>query len=139
MSQGEKVDLRVNGKRVYSTEKSCPDTNFEIGNLDGAVLKYFLRIATSAFGHADRFRIIKHLAESPKSFSEIKKMLEAQSPTVNFHLKTLVDKTLVLKDENGRYTLSLMGELVLDYFADFIKEANCLNDVLVQKRDGIRK
>jgi DNA-binding HxlR family transcriptional regulator len=133
MSNGQRIDLRVDGRRVYSTKNSCPKTNLEIGNLDWSVLEYFLKIASSAFGHVDRFRIIKYIAESPKSFSEIKKLLKAQSPTVNFHLKTLSDQTLILKNENGKYALTLMGESVLDYFADFIKEANCLNDVIQQR------
>jgi len=139
MSSGHKVNLRVDGKKVYSTENSCPDTNFEIGNLDWTVLKYFLKIASSAFGHVDRFRIMEYLAESPKSFSEIKKLLKAQSPTVNFHLKTLAGETLISKNENGKYALTLMGELVFDYLADFLKEANCLNDTLMQQREDIKE
>jgi DNA-binding transcriptional ArsR family regulator len=138
MSKGQRVDLRVDGKKVYSTE-NCLDTNFEIGTLDWTVVEYFLKIASSAFGHVDRFRIMRCLAESPKSFSEIKELLKTQSPTVNFHLKTLSNEALILKNENGKYALALMGELILNYFSDFLKEASCLNDVLVQQTCDVKK
>ncbi len=139
LSEGERIDLRVNGKKVYSTEKSCNDEGISIKKLDDwTVVNYFLKIALSAFGHPDRFKIISYLAESPKAFSEIKKLLGSQSPSINFHLKSLVNETLIFKDENGKYALSLMGELVLDYFSNFIKKVSCLNNTVNTERINVK-
>lgn len=133
MSKGHRIDLKIDGKKVYSTEDTCQVEDLKTEDFDRESIEYFLRVASSAFDHVDRFRMMKYIAESPKSFTEIKKLLEAQSPTTNFHLKVLIDETLVYKNEHGKYALTLMGKLVLEYFAGFLKEANCLRDVLNQE------
>jgi DNA-binding HxlR family transcriptional regulator len=138
-SKGKRIALRINGKKVFSTEDLCPSANFKIEDVEWESLESFLQTASSAFGHIDRFRIVKFLSKSPKSFTEIKKLLEVTSPTVNFHLKALMDGTVIFKNEARKYALTLMGELLLDYFADFLKEANSLQNELYQQEVNVNK
>jgi len=84
---------------------------------------------------SETIHILKSLAESPKSFTEIKELLDTTSATTNFHLKTLIKGTIVYKDENGRYALTLLGELLLDYFSRFLEEANRLHRAIDLRKD----
>jgi len=127
-SEGKEIELKIDGVKVYSTGDPYDTKKSDIKDLQWTSIKYFLKASDSAFSHIDRFRIVKSLAESPKSFTEIKELLSTTSATANFHLKKLNDGMIVYKNENGRYALTLLGELVLDYFSKFLEEA-----VLLQK------
>jgi DNA-binding transcriptional ArsR family regulator len=139
MSRGKVIGLKIDGIKVYSTDDSRSKADFKVEDVEWEGLESFLVASVSAFGHIHRFRIVKFLAESPKSFTEIRKLLEATPPTTNFHLKALVDGTIVFKDENGKYALTLMGELILDYFTCFLKEANRLRNGLEQQEMCINR
>ena len=126
MSKGKKIELKIDGMKVYSTDDSYGTNKSNIQDLQSTSLKIFLKASDSAFSHIDRFRTVKSLAESPKSFTEIKELLSTKSATTNFHLKKLIDGMIVYKDESSRYALTLLGELVLNYFSDFLEEASIL-------------
>jgi len=126
-SKGKKIELKVDGEKVYSTVNSADKLEPDVKNLEWISVNSLLKASNSAFGHNDRFNIVKSLVESPKSFTKIKKLLTTTSPTVNFHLKKLIDGMIVYKDENGNYTLTLLGELLFEYFSGFMKEALLLN------------
>jgi len=125
-SKGKKIELKIDGLKVYSTKNPSQTNKSDTKDLQWASIKSFLKAADSAFSHSDRFRIVKSLAESPRSFTEVKDMLNTTSATTNFHLKTLTNSVIVYKDENGRYALTLLGELVLEYFSKFLEEASLL-------------
>ena len=124
-SEGEEIELKINGVKFYSTNDSY-ETKSNIRDLQWSSIKQFLKASDSAFSHSDRFHIVKFLSESPKSFTEIKKLLNTNSATTNFHLKKLIDGMIIYKNENNRYALTLLGELVLDYFSKFLEEAKLL-------------
>lgn len=126
MSNGNEIELKVDGVKVYSTHDPCGRKKSDIENLQWASIKYFLKASDSAFSHSDRFLVVKSLIQSPKSFTQIKELLRTSSATTNFHLKKLIDGMIVYKDENGKYALTLLGELVFDYFSKFLEEANLL-------------
>lgn len=134
-SKAEKIELKIDGIRVYSAGNRYGADKSDIKDLQWSSVKSFLKAADSAFSHSDRFRIVKSLAESPRSFTEIKDLLNTTSATTNFHLKTLVNSMIVYKDENGRYALTLLGELVLGYFSNFLEEAKHLQKEI----DPLRK
>jgi len=125
-SKAEKIELKIDGISVYSVGNRYEADKSDVKDLQWSSVKSFLKAADSAFSHSDRFRIVKSLAESPRSFTEIKDLLNTTSATTNFHLKTLVHSMIAYKDENGRYALTLLGELVLDYFSSFLEEAKRL-------------
>ena len=129
-SEGKQIELKIDGVKVYSTRDPYDANKANTEDLQWTSVKYFLKASDSAFSHSDRFRIVKSLAESSKNFTEIKKLLSTTSATTNFHLKKLIDGMIVYKDENGRYALTLLGELVLDYFSRFLEEANLLQKVI---------
>ena len=126
MSEGKKIELKIDGMEVYSTDKSCATNKSNVADLQWTSVKTFLKASDSAFSHIDRFRTSKSLTEAPKSFTEIKQLLSATSATTSFHLKKLIDGMIVYKDENGKYALTLLGELVLNYFSKFLEEASLL-------------
>jgi len=126
-SNGKKIELRINGKKVYSTVNSDDKSETSVKDLEWISINSLLKSSNSAFGHNDRFRIVKSLVKSPKSFTEIKTLLTTSSPTVNFHLKKLVDGMIAYKDENGKYALTLLGELLFEYFSKFLEAATLLN------------
>lgn len=131
-SKGKRIELKIDGVKVYSTRDSSDPDRPDVKDIQWTSIKYFLRASDSAFSHGDRFRIVKSLAELPKSFTEIKKQLSTTSATTNFHLKKLINGMIVYKDENNRYTLTLLGELVLDYFSRFLEEASLLQKAIDQ-------
>ena len=125
-SKGNEIELKIDGVKVYSTRDPCGTRKSDIENLQWASVKHFLKASDSAFSHSDRFLIVKSLIESPKSFTQIKELLSTSSANTNFHLKKLIEGMIVYKDENGRYALTLLGELVLNYFSKFLEEASLL-------------
>ena len=131
-SEGKKIELKIDGVKVYSTDDPSNTNKANIEDLQWTSVKYFLKASDSAFSHSDRFRIVRSLVGSPKSFTEIKELLSTTSATANFHLKKLIDGMIVYKDGNGRYALTLLGELVLDYFSRFLEEANRLQKAINQ-------
>jgi DNA-binding HxlR family transcriptional regulator len=127
-SKGKKIELKIDGEKVYSTDTSADKSESDIKASEWVSVKSLIKASNSAFGHNDRFRIVKSLVESPKSFTEIKNLLTTTSPTVNFHLKKLIDGMIVYKTENGNYALTLLGELLFEFFSRFLKEAILLNE-----------
>jgi DNA-binding HxlR family transcriptional regulator len=129
-AKAEKIELKIDGLKVFSTRDQHVADKHDIKDLQWPSIKSLLKTADAAFSHSDRFRIVKSLGESPKSFTEIKEFLKTTSATTNFHLKRLANGMIVYKDENGRYALTLLGELVLSYFSDFFEEAKDLQKEL---------
>jgi len=130
-SMGKKIQLKIDGMEVFSTVDSY-NMKFHFEDPKWTSIKYFIKASDSSFGHINRFRIVKSLSESPKSFTEIKQLLDTTSANANFHLKTLIDGTIVYKDENGKYALTLLGELILNYFSRFLAEANQLQKMMTR-------
>lgn len=130
-SMGKKIQLKIDGMEVFSTVDSY-NMKFHFEDLQWTSMKHFIKASDSSFGHINRFRIVKSLSESPKSFTEIKQLLDTTSANANFHLKTLIDGTIVYKDENGKYALTLLGELILNYFSRFLAEASQLQKTVTR-------
>ena len=129
-SEGQKIELKIDGMEVYSTDKSYATNKFSIEDLQWTSIKTFLKASDSAFSHIGRFRTVKSLATAPKSFTEIKELLSATSATTNFHIKKLIDGMIIYKDKNGKYALTTLGELVLNYFSKFLEEATLLQEYI---------
>jgi hypothetical protein len=129
-TNGERVELKIDGVKVFSQSNPSENSKSDTKNLQWTSVKFFLKASDSAFSHSERFRILKYLTESPRSFTEIKELLGATSATADFHIKKLVDGMIVYKNDNDRYALTLLGELVLDYFSRFLKEASRLQEKL---------
>lgn len=129
-SKAQDIELRIDGVNVYSTSDRYHGNQHDVKDLEWRSIKSLLKTADSAFSHSTRFRIIKSLAEFPKRFTEIKNLLSTTSATTDFHLKTLNRGMIIFKDENGKYALTLLGELVLNYFSNFLKEARDLQKEL---------
>lgn len=127
-SEAQEIELRIDGIKVYPARNhyTSKEESFEELELDS--LNALLKAATSVFSHPNRFRAVKSLAESSKSFTEIKGILGSTSPAINFHLKTLINGLIIHKEPNGKYSLTLLGELVYDYFSGFLKEARALTE-----------
>lgn len=129
------IELTIDGRKVLSTNDLNQTNSFCIEDLQWTSLKALLNASDSAFGHIDRFRIVKSLGENLMSFTEVKELLNTTSPTANFHLKTLLNGTIVYKDENGKYALTLLGDLILDYFLKFLEEANRLQNTINSREE----
>jgi len=65
-----------------------------------------------ALKHPIRRKIIRILDESPALYTDILNELRVETGLLNYHLESL--KELVNKKENGRYTLSTLGEAAID-------------------------
>lgn len=136
------VELTIDGKTIKTEAKNLslkiddlsvyqfPNIKTKSGKLQTASLGFFLRSAKAAFAHDERFEIIRSLTESPKTFSEIKKVFDTPSPTLNFHLKKLTKSWVVYKRKDGKYALTLLGELLLSYFSKFLDEAAKLQGII---------
>ncbi len=62
----------------------------------------------SSLKHPIRRRILRMLAEGPRSFSELQDGFHIESGHLTYHLESL--RHLVIKGEDGRYALSSFGE-----------------------------
>lgn len=131
-TQGEEIVLQVDGRSVYRSTTVLQQglKSNKIDDLKVSALRFFLEAAESSFGHMERFKIVRTLSESPRTFSEIKRLLSMTSATADYHLRKLVDSLILYKDESGRYALTILGELILDYFSKFIDEAESLQKTL---------
>lgn len=125
---GKRVVLKIDGNSVYDFDSFGGKIEFDLDEFEVSTIKFLLRAANSAFGHADRFQIITNCAEQPKTFSEIKKLLRLTSPTLDYHLKRLIESWVLYKNEQQNYALTLLGQLILGYFSDFIREARELKN-----------
>lgn len=131
-SKAQDIEIRIDGVKVYATSDRYHGNQHDTKDIEWRSIKSLLKTADSAFSHSDRFRIMKSLAEFPKTFTEIKNLLSRTSATADFHLKTLTRGMIIFKDENGKYALTLLGELVFNYFSNFLKEARDLQKELLQ-------
>lgn len=126
-TDAQSITLKVDGLAVYKSEP----TNFrkemaKAGNLKSLTMQTFLKAAGSAFGHSDRFGILENIMESPKLYSQLRKTSKMTSPNLNYHLKKLIDGWIVYKAENGKYAVTILGELLLKHFQRFIRETEKL-------------
>lgn len=115
--------MKIDGIRVFSTNDRFCGKEQAANDVEWRSIKSLLKTANSAFSHSDRYQIVRSLAETAKSFTDVKSLLGTSPATTNFHLKTLTRGMIVYKDENGKYALTLMGELVLGFFSNFLEEA----------------
>lgn len=135
MNDSHFIELSVDGKTIKTQAKTLslkiddlpvynfPHTRTRNRKLRTFTLKFFLRSVKAAFGHDDRFEIMRNLVESPKTFGEFKDILDIPSPTLNFHLKKLTETWVVYKRKDRKYAITLLGELLLSYFSKFFEEA----------------
>ena len=130
MSEGKRIEFRVDGMKIYSTGDLTDASKCTVEDLQWKSIVYFLKASDSAFSHSDRFRTVMALSESPKSFTEIKELLSAAPATTSFHLKKLIEGMIIHKNENGRYDLTLLGQLVLGHFSKFLEEASALQKIV---------
>ena len=65
----------------------------------------------TSLNHMVRRKILKMLAEEPRSFSDMFESLGISSSHFNYHLENLGD--LVTKTEDGKYKLSFLGEAAM--------------------------
>ena len=123
----QSINLKIDGLTVYQSKPT--DFRKEMakaGNLKSLTMQTFLKAADSAFGHPDRFRILERIAESPKLYSQLRRTFKMTSPNLNYHLKKLVDGWVAYKAENGKYAVTILGELLLKHFQRFIRETEKL-------------
>ena len=130
-SQGQDIKIKIDDKNIFDTRFPSNKEESDLVDFPLETVKSFLKSSNSVFSHIDRYRLVTSLTESPKSFTEIKTMLNAKSPTTNFHLKTLINGMIIYKNENGRYALTILGESVLDYFSKFLEEATKVYDEIM--------
>lgn len=71
----------------------------------------------SIFGHPSRLYIAKSLNESPKGFTQLKKLLNVTSPTLDYHLKSLIDGQAIVKMNKHKYMITVLGIMILDGFS----------------------
>lgn len=89
-------------------------SELEIADLKVLSAQTFLKATKAIFDHADRLRIAKIVADSPKSFLEIKRVLNISSSTTYSHLKALAKEAVIYKTEEGKYHITILGKFVLD-------------------------
>lgn len=140
MKKAHTIELTIDGKTIKTRAKDLllkidnllvyklPEISVESEKLQTVALRSLLQSANAAFGHDERFNIIRNLAESPKTFSEIKEIFNMPSSTLDFHLKKLTKEWVVYKQNEGQYAMTLLGELLLDYFSKFLNEAAKLQE-----------
>jgi DNA-binding HxlR family transcriptional regulator len=131
-TEGKEVELRINGMPVYDLEitdlpwkhgKKSPE-DYEALNLS-----FLIRVMKAMFGHPDRYKIVVSLRDSPKSFTVIQKSLNFKPATLDFHLKKLSNEMIVEKMGNQkRYSLTIIGEAMLDYFSDLLQKVKSLHE-----------
>lgn len=135
-TKASKIELKIDDKTLFKFDGSGQDREFKLEKIDleknfqAFTMHSLSQAMNSAFGHPYRFRILMSLRSSPKSFTEVKKLLKVSSPTVDYHLDKLVKGWIVSKDEKERYSLTILGELMLEFFSQFLKEAEKLQEVL---------
>ena len=66
-----------------------------------------------------RLNLMMLLKEEEQSFSELSNQTGLRTGHLQFHLRTLMERGLVDKEERGIYRLNSRGHTALDYLADF--------------------
>lgn len=130
-TEGKEVELRINGISVYDFRvidlpwkrgKKNPE-DYEALNLS-----FLIEVMKAMFGHPDRYRIVISLRDSPKTFTLIQKSLGFKPATLDFHLKKLLSEMVVEKvGDQKEYSLTIIGEAVLDYFSDLLQKVKSLH------------
>ncbi|MBS7630696.1 winged helix-turn-helix transcriptional regulator [Candidatus Bathyarchaeota archaeon] len=69
-------------------------------------------IIFSALKHPSRRKIIRILAESPNTYTELQKKLGVETGFLNYYLESL--DGLVIKDRDGKYRISDLGRSAVD-------------------------
>ena len=134
--EGKQVELMVDKVPVYELqwfdlEKILEEGKQSPETLESFNVRYLLKAVKALFGHPDRYKIVLRLKNSPKSFTEIQKQLEFKPPTLDYHLKKLVNGMIVGKNEKGNYTLTLIGETLLDYFTEYLHKLRKVQSVII--------
>lgn len=122
---GDEVELRIDGLSIWSSElldsiftpERKSSENFETFNV-----LFLLRVMKAMFGHPDRYKIVVDLANSPKTFTKIQNSFGFTSPTLDFHLKKLLNEMVIEKNEKKKYVLTIIGEVLLDYFSGLLQK-----------------
>jgi len=65
----------------------------------------------TALKHPIRRKILKSLENNPHTYTELLNELELETGLLNYHLENL--KTLIRKDEGGKYAISIFGRAAL--------------------------
>jgi len=102
--------------------------NFDINNMQWIGLKTFVDQINVAFGYEGRFIIMKALSESPKTFEELETAMKARKVEqgIVVHLEALSKSALIYTNKENKYAFTIMGEVIFNYFSDFLKEAQKL-------------
>lgn len=66
-----------------------------------------------------RLTLMMLLKEEEKSFSDLSSKTGLRTGHLQFHLRTLLEKGLIEKEERGIYRLNSCGHVALDYLANF--------------------
>lgn len=127
---GRKVVLKIDGEPVYDFDSLHGTYEPDLDELEASAFRFLLESANAAFGHAHRFRITISCGEQPKTFSELKKSFKMTSPTLDYHLKRLTESWVLYKNEEEKYALTLLGQLILHFFSKFFHEARKLKKEL---------
>ena len=129
-TQGKSVVLRVDGKSICKYPGRERSSSEDGRDITVSTMRALLMVAMASFGNKNRFEIVNSLSKSPKTFSEVKEMLELSSPAVNHHLKKLAKELVIFKDTDGRYSLTTLGDMVLEYFSKLLKEMRDLQGII---------
>ena len=130
-TEGKEVELRINGIVVYDFR--VIDLPWKHGKkkaeyYEALNISFLIEVMKAMFGHPDRYRIVASLRDSPKTFTFIQKSLNFKPATLDFHLKKLSNEMIVERVGNQKeYSLTIIGETVLDYFSDLLKKVKSLH------------
>ena len=146
LTHARSFELKIDGTPIYRFTESIFQANksksrveeLDIDKLKVLSVQTLLKGANAIFGHVDRFKIVRIISDSPKSFTEIKRALNISSSTASFHLKKLIEDAIIYKTEEGKYAVTLLGKLLLDFFSRFLFEVERLGKPYFS-RDNTRR
>jgi hypothetical protein len=124
---GKTIILEIDGRQVFDSQK-FEEFKGVSPHHDISDVRTLLKAAEAAFGNSNRFQILVSCAEKAEGFSAIKRTLNIPAPTLNYHIKYLLEAWLLYKNDQGLYSSTLLGNLILEYFSDFLSAANALQD-----------
>lgn len=134
-TEGREVELKVDNLPVYRLEDVNWERRFrgqkvEIEDFEAFYVTFLLKAANSIFGHPDRYKLARTLMISSRSFTDLQNLFKMTAPTLDFHLKKLVSGLVVEQNESKKYSLTIIGEMLLEYFSQSLQEArNILSSI----------
>jgi DNA-binding transcriptional ArsR family regulator len=135
-TEGSKIVVEIEGVPVFKSPPEKYSSVLKTSQFQAITTQMLFKVASATFAHPDRFRIVENVAGQPRTFGELKQLFKMTSPTLNYHLGKLLEAWVIYKTEDEKYSTTLLGELLLDYFAGFLEETRKLQSELESKETG---